>query len=432
MTPLRTPWREAVPINCAVGALEGAGSRNLSSAPDRCVEASSTLQQLRSHFLSLGITRLGDLTGLDTLGIPVAFASRPNSFSLSLSLGKGLDRESALASAAMEAAELAIAERRPASAFGASVNSLRTEGRTFIDLTRIARCQPHLLANDTIIEWIEGIDLLSGKTVLLPWSLVGLDHRVDPPGYHPAFEVATDGLASGNTTAEAVLHAIYELIERDAYALHALMPLHHSGTRSFLPICSDRSGLGLALARIELAGLEVELVDITSDLPVPAHLAKLTTKSGRGDPELDAQLIFVGCGCHSDPVRSMVRAIIEAAQARAAYIAGARDDFQPAWRDERNAPQNSEQPVPPTRMMVDLAESEIASPSAITTGEQIENLLSILQEAAIEQVIVVELPAREFGIRVVRVVIPDLQIPLDGERSQVTSRGLRHVLRTMS
>lgn len=433
MTPAWTQWREAVPGNCAVGALEGAGSKNLSSVPDRCVEASSTVQQLRSHFHSLGITRLGDLTGLDTLGIPVAFACRPNSFSLSLSLGKGLDRESALASAAMEAAELAIAERRPALAFGASINSLRTDGRTVIDLTRIARCQPHLLANDTIIDWIEGIDLLSGKTVLLPWSLVGLDHRVDPPGYHPAFEVATDGLASGNTTAEAVLHAIYELIERDAYALHELMPLHHSGERSFLPICSDRSALGVALARIELAGLEVELVDITSDLPVPAHLAMLNAKSGRGDPELDAQLTFVGCGCHNDPVRSMVRAIIEAAQARAAYIAGARDDFQPAWRDEQEAPQNFDQPVPTPRLLVDLADSGIARPrAAATTGEQIENLLSTLQDAEIEQVIVVELPAGEYGIRVVRVVIPDLQIPLHGERSQVTSRALRHLLRTMS
>ena len=396
MTQVNTLRRDAVSASSVVGALEGAGGRNLLNVPGRCVEASSTVQQLRPHFQRLGITRLGDLTGLDTLGIPVAFASRPNSFSLSLSLGKGLDRESALASAAMEAAEIAIAERRPASAFGASINSLLTDGRTVIDLTRIARCQPHLLSNDTIIDWIECTDLLSGNTVVLPWSLVGLDHRVGPPGYHHAFEVATDGLASGNTTAEAVLHALYELIERDAYALHELMPLPRSGKRSFLPICSDQLGLGVALAKIELAGLEVELADITSDIPVPAHLAMLTAKSGQGDFELDAQLTFVGCGCHSDPKRSMVCAIIEAAQARAAYIAGARDDFQPAWREEPLAPQNFDRPVPAPRKIVDLAApGSWRSDAAATISEQIENLLSILQDAEIDQVVVVELPAAE-------------------------------------
>ena len=72
---------------------------------DRCEPPRETLARLAPHFARLGITRVGELTGLDELGLPIAFATRPNSFTLSVSLGRGLDRDSALISAAMEAAE---------------------------------------------------------------------------------------------------------------------------------------------------------------------------------------------------------------------------------------------------------------------------------------------------------------------------------------
>jgi len=54
----------------------------------------------------MGITRLGNLTGLDRIGIPVTVAVRPNSRSVSVSQGKGVDVLQALASAMMEAVEL--------------------------------------------------------------------------------------------------------------------------------------------------------------------------------------------------------------------------------------------------------------------------------------------------------------------------------------
>ena len=95
----------------AVMAIEGAEDRPISADHDRCLTPEATLSRIRPHFASLGITRLGEITGLDSLGIPVAFATRPNSFSLSVNLGKGRDQASARASAAMEAAEIAIAER---------------------------------------------------------------------------------------------------------------------------------------------------------------------------------------------------------------------------------------------------------------------------------------------------------------------------------
>ena len=86
---------------------------------------------------SLGITRVGEITGLDSLGIPVALATRPNSFSLSVNLGKGRDAASARASAAMEAAEIAIAERLPEDGITGSPSEIALVG------TRGSRSRPH-------------------------------------------------------------------------------------------------------------------------------------------------------------------------------------------------------------------------------------------------------------------------------------------------
>jgi hypothetical protein len=53
---------------------------------------------VRRFFAVMGITRVADITGLDTIGIPVIAVCRPNSRSVVVSLGKGLDVISARAS----------------------------------------------------------------------------------------------------------------------------------------------------------------------------------------------------------------------------------------------------------------------------------------------------------------------------------------------
>src|SRR5260221_1292946 len=64
-----------------------------------------TLARVRPHAAAMGITRVGNITGLDRIGIPVAIAVRPNSRSVSVSQGKGLELPQAMASALMEACE---------------------------------------------------------------------------------------------------------------------------------------------------------------------------------------------------------------------------------------------------------------------------------------------------------------------------------------
>ena len=63
---------------------------------------------MRALMAEFGITRLARLTGLDNVGVPVWSAIRPNSRTLAQSQGKGVDDPSAMASAVMEAVEVAI------------------------------------------------------------------------------------------------------------------------------------------------------------------------------------------------------------------------------------------------------------------------------------------------------------------------------------
>ena len=122
---------------------------------ERSVPAAQTVDRLRPHLASLGITRLARQTSLDRIGIPCFSAIRPAGLTLSVSQGKGHDDASAMASALMEAAEFAIAEQPQAPARLASAAGLQRMGETV--------CAPDRLLprTDTFpierpIRWLQG------------------------------------------------------------------------------------------------------------------------------------------------------------------------------------------------------------------------------------------------------------------------------------
>src|SRR5215831_13681514 len=86
-----------------------------------------------------GITRIADLTGLDTLGIPVFAAIRPMGLSLSTQQGKGVTPLAARVSAVMESLETWSAER-VAPVVRGSYRALR-ERRRVVDIRRLARAR---------------------------------------------------------------------------------------------------------------------------------------------------------------------------------------------------------------------------------------------------------------------------------------------------
>ena len=57
-----------------------------------------TVARVRQLMPVMGITRVANVTGLDFVGVPVVMVTRPNSRSLAVSQGKGLDLDTAKAS----------------------------------------------------------------------------------------------------------------------------------------------------------------------------------------------------------------------------------------------------------------------------------------------------------------------------------------------
>lgn len=396
---------------------------------DRAATSAAVLSIIRPHFAQLGITRLGEISELSEVFVPVAFACRPNSFSLSISLGKGLTSEQARAAAAMEAVETAIAERKPASAVTCSARELSAAGKSLVDVSRIARCWPHLIDASESRDWVVGVDLISGETVHVPWDLVKLDHRTASGEDVGPFEVTSDGLASGTCAVEAVFHALCELIERDALALFELGFQARCAPPAYCAATLDDARLDAFLAKLRDAGIDLYLIDITSDIGIPAWLA-VTHAHAPADGDTLSQKTFFGAASNPNSKTAAISAALEAIQARSAYIAGARDDF--TADEEPSAYVVGDFAGKPAILRNIIQENPESLqhdiPSGTTLGELVGGLLDRLLQRGIDQVIVVNLPTGTLDVSVVRVIVPDLLVPLHGIRTQVLPRGILQAL----
>jgi ribosomal protein S12 methylthiotransferase accessory factor len=277
---------------------------------------------VRPHFAALGITRIARLTGLDRLGIPCFAALRPNSRSIASNQGKGVDDDSARASAVMEAVEFAIAEQPASPVMVAPAAQLSEEGTAFADPRKA------LPLGDTLdpgrpIRWLSGRTLQSGQSVLVPFDRVAVNG--DSPDL-PTICQNTNGLASGNTAAEATFHAVCELIERDANTLWSLRRPDERRARCLDPASFEDDLVDDLVARFERAGLAIRLFDQTTDLGVPTIFCVTAPADGIVVKHFD---VAAGAGTHPNAARAALRAITEAAQTRVTSISGSRDDVRP-------------------------------------------------------------------------------------------------------
>jgi ribosomal protein S12 methylthiotransferase accessory factor len=328
-----------------------------------------------------------------------------------------------MTSAAMEAVETRIAEIAPADLTQATIDSMRAERAAMIDLDNVARCAPDEIASKPI-PWCTGLDILSGSSVFVPWWLVGLDHRGERP---PGFEQSSDGLASGNTPSEAVLHGLCELVERDAWALTQLKSPERLKESRVDPASFGDAVIDVMTDRITRAGMKLLLLDMTTDIGVPAFLAVIMP--GNLSDRVDARWSHVcgGCGCHPDPVRAALRAITEAAQSRLTAIAGSRDDFSPRiyQRLDRSAAM---------QQVVELCEGDGRMRAfhdrhrrPATIQETIAHIAERLAATGIEQIIVVPFPHRSLPISVVRVIVPGLEVDISGQYIQLGMRAVNTI-----
>ncbi len=351
-----------------------------------------------------GITRVGDLTGLDCLGVPVWFACRPNARALSVSQGKGLTHRQARISAIMEAIESAMAERpRTMVESFCSLNEAARNGLNPVPLERLARCDARSLDPDRERAWVPGRSLFTGESVVAPFELVGLDLRLDAPWDRDAFRMTSHGLGAGSDRESATEHALMELIEHDASSMTNAFGLHAGGGRPLRYETGVRPQLDEIVGRLGARGLTPRFLGVRSKVPVPVVGAFVPhpIMSERG-PILR---YVAGYAAREDLWQAAEAALLEAIQSRLTVIAGSRDDLTAAeyevaraieWRDETRSVD-----------MKAFAQSiaPLSPPFSLLSESHI---LSRLGDAGIKDAFAFELTPRDSGFAVVRVLVPGL------------------------
>lgn len=275
---------------------------------------------------AFGITRVGDITDLDVIGMPVWFATRPNSRGLSVSQGKGMTAERAKISAVMEAIEGAVAEdtQRHVSDYG-SIFEMRRRGCDVLPLETISRVLFEKFDPTRERAWVKGHSVRDDRVVVAPFELVGLDFRVDFPWDRDAFAMSSQGLAAGFDFDQAALHAMLELIENEACTIVEAFSTRMTATRPVLFPKGQSADLDRLVDRLNALGLTPTFFDLTGSTGVPVILASLPrslmTDNGPG------QRSAAGIACRLSGVEAACSALQEAIQARLTHISGARDDL---------------------------------------------------------------------------------------------------------
>jgi YcaO-like protein with predicted kinase domain len=386
---------------------EYSARKNYEQGTHRTRAPAETYERLKASFARFGITRVANLTGLDTIDIPVYTAIRPNSRSLATSQGKGLDRDAARVSAVMESIEAWHAEHIAAPVRIESYSRLRRI-ETVVDIENLHCVRP---PSDVLpYSWMLGYDIIKNERCWVPYDGISMN-RVVEPGSMSDFLPSSNGLASGNHLLEAVVHALCEVIERDATAL---WQLGGASDRVDLEGMSDAYCHEL-VARIHRGGAFAAAWDITSDIAIPTYVALVTDHP---DTRFWRRLgVAYGVGTHLSPSIALSRALTEAVQSRVGFISGSRDDIfrsrhrslsnddfvQGVWKDLKEDP--------PTAKLGDR--TSLAQP---TFEADVGVLLQWLQKASIKRAVVVDLTQEGIDIPVVKVVVPGLEGPGLGEQ----------------
>ena len=169
--------------------------------------------------------------------------------------------------------------------------------------------------------WARATRLRDGEPVWVPAQAVYQPYTpaAGEPLYMPSLST---GLACGATLEDAVERGFCEVVERDAVALAwlgCLSPPRFDITAR--PLSSAAASL---IDTLDAMGLRWRALDLKSDVGVPVAAALMDGHSPVG------RIVSFGAGCHPDPDRALLKALVEAAHCRVYVKSLVRRE--PGWR----------------------------------------------------------------------------------------------------
>ncbi len=287
----------------------------------RSVKTFDAYNLICANAKSFGLTRISNITGLDFTGIPVYMCMRPRGRFFSISAGKGITHIDAIVSAAMESIEMDVAERLSIDESEyLSYDMLPEPNRIPIDLLPTISTSNFSFSQG--INWVKGYACNSCEMYYLPFECVSMDAYFVAAGM-ARFAGGSNGLASSVDRSEAVLSAIYEVIERDSLACWSH---YHSIRRHIKFFRVDLNSIpfdsSLSLVRqIVDAGLNIYIIQLRNELNIPVFSCHILNSLDQATTSAS------GYGCHHITEVALNRAITEAAQSRSCLIAGSREDI---------------------------------------------------------------------------------------------------------
>ncbi len=366
-----------------------------------------------------GITRITEITHLDRVKIPVFSSIRPTAQSggVSVYAGKGATVEQARASAMMEGFERYSAEKQDIDQEKISISAYN-EIKNESVLNPNDLLLPKSFENQNIemqkLEWIEAEEIISESPILVPANAVFhpyIPNREIKPCAMAMFKGNTNGLASGNVIEEAVLHGIFEVVERDAWSIFELTKRNK---KQIDLDTIENETVNELVEKFTEQGIKIKLMDITADLKIPTIVA-----SADDTVLKDAALLTLGVGTHLNPEIAAIRALSEVAQSRATQIHGTREDTVRADFMRKAGYENMKRTNKDYFVEEDekINLSDIENKITGSIKRDIEVSIEEVQKAGLDKVIYYDLTREEIGVNVARVIIPKAELYcLDEER----------------
>lgn len=249
---------------------------------------------------------------------------------------------------------------------------------------------PQAFDVETVHAWVPLRGLVDDtQQAWMPASLAYLGAPRSSPG---GVRGCSNGVAAGNTVDEALLQGLLELVERDSVALWWYPRVHRPGVDLD---AIDDVRVRAALAPLRARDRRVWVLDLTSDLGIPAMVALAS--------DSDGGRVLPGFGAHVDPVIAVVRALTELAQGEAGLSAGEaqlREGVEGDWL--------SDVTIATDPWLAPDGTAPLPTAPSMDLHESLDCVTSALSDAGLETWWM-DLSRRDIGLPVVRTVVPGLR-----------------------
>ena len=267
---------------------------------------------------------------------------------------------------------------------------------------------PEPFDESAVVRWSPIRSLTHGRVKYLPTQFLYYKAN-NKGGFGEPFwcQACSNGCAAGHTPEEALLHGLFELIERDAVALWWYNRLRRPGLR--LSSFNDQSFDRIIDYHATLAR-RVWVLDISGDLDVPTFVAL----SGHIDREQN-RIIF-GFGCNLDARKAIKQALAEMNLFLYAVLRafGGQEQVKPGFNDIEaeawwqtatleNQPYLAPLPCLPMKESIDYP-----SQTKNETSTAIRFCREALEKQGME-VLVLDQTRPDIGLNVIKVVVPGLR-----------------------